>query len=180
MDRISRRITRLGAAFILLSFTQMPTASADAGTEFLKALSGKWKGRGTVQNTADSKPEAVACSIGNTLAGSNKVTSSGACAGAQAKAKVAGTLTYNPQSGGFSGRLLSTGSGEGTSTSRGTLSGKSLRLQTVRFDNRQNVIARGSVRISLQGNDTLVIVSDETEVKTNRRFTSGNITLKRQ
>ena len=176
----SGHLVRLAATLVLVALCHGP-ASADAASAFLDALNGSWKGRGTVQNKADSKPEAVICRIKNNRSGSGrKLASSGICAGAQAKANIAGRLSYSADTGLFTGRLLSTGTDDGATNSSGTVTGSTLSLKTVRFDKRQNVIARGVVRITASGGNRFVIESTETEVRTNRRFQSARITFERR
>ncbi len=154
---------------------------ADAGTEFLQQLAGTWKGRGIMQTKPEAKPEAVICRFKSRLSqNGRRIENSGQCAGAQAKVKVAGYLSYNAATGKFTGRMLSTGSKDDESSSSGSLAGNSLRMKIVRFDTRQNVISRGTVVVTPTENAGLTLEATETMAHTNRTFVSSHLKLRRR
>ena len=168
------------ATIATATFVIAPPSFADSGTDFLKTLVGEWKGRGVMQAKPGSKPEAVICQFKSRLSqNGRRINNSGFCAGAQAKANVSGSLSYNPSTRKFTGQMLSTGSEEGRSTSTGVLSGKTLSLRTVRFDNRQKVLSRGVVRVVVSGR-SISLRTTETMAATKKRYTSTRLNLKRR
>lgn len=169
------------AIVAILTFIVPGTAFADTASAFLQKISGGWKGRGIMQTKPDSRPEAVICRFKSNLsANGRRISNNGVCAGAQARANVAGSISYNPSTRRFTGRMLATGNSDGRSSSSGTLSGNTLSLKTIRFDNRQTVISRGSIRITSLGDDKMLIESTETVAKTNKTFVSSRIELRRR
>ncbi|MCW2306472.1 DUF3617 domain-containing protein [Rhodobium gokarnense] len=178
MRTLFRRILGPAAGLLMTAGIASP-ALADAGTDFLAAIAGAWQGRGTAQTKVESEPEAIICRIESALSDSGrKISNSGACAGAQGKAKIAGSLSYNPDTRLFTGRFISTGDGDGTATSSGALAGNTLRLKTVRYDSRQNVTSRGVVTITPEGSG-FTIEAVETDVATGQSFSSLKVSFSR-
>lgn len=162
----------------ILALSPAETVRADAATDFLKTLSGSWKGRGTARQGADAADEAILCRITSTLRGV-KLSNSGNCAAAQTKIKVAGALRYSAATGKFIGNLLATGTDGSSSSSTGRLSGKSLRLKTTSSDTTGRVVTRGVVTIRLSGAKRYVIEASMTDVATGRTYRAAKITFTR-
>lgn len=173
-------LIRLAVAAMIAATPAGPSL-ADAGTDFLQQLAGTWKGRGVMQTKPDSEPEAVICRFTSRLSkNGRRIDNRGQCAGAQAKVNVAGSLSYNPSTGKFTGRMLSTGSKDDESTSSGSLAGNSLRMKIVRFDTRQIVISRGTVVVTPTGGDGLTLEATETMADTEQTFISSHLKLRRR
>ncbi|PLX37472.1 MAG: hypothetical protein C0606_03985 [Hyphomicrobiales bacterium] len=179
--RAVRRVGIAACAIAALSAAAPVPASADAGTDFLAAISGSFKGRGVVRESADKAPENVICQLTSTLARDGTLLkNSGKCAGAQAKIKVAGSLGYLANTGQLTGSLLTTGSQDGTTKSTGKPTGSGATFTTVTFDNRQTVIARGKVTITLKGKSSYRLVVSVTEVSSGKTFTAADFTFNRR
>lgn len=162
----------------ILALSTGDTVRADAATDFLKTLSGSWKGRGTARQGADAADEAILCRITSTLSGA-KLTNSGSCAAAQTRIKVAGALRYSAATGTFIGNLLATGTDGSSSSSSGRLAGDSLRLKTTNSDTTGKVVTRGVVVIRLSGSGRYQIEASLTDVASGRTYRAAKITFTR-
>lgn len=184
MDPVSSAFRRRLPAMALATLLTIPPAGAalaDSGTDLLAALAGNWTARGMVRESAGSAAEAVVCRTSSRLARQGtQLKNTGKCAGTQAKVKVAGSLSYSTATGLITGNLLTTGDGQGSTSTTGRPSSSGVRLKTVTSDARGTVVARGTVDISLGGANryTLRVVLSETT--SGKRYTAADMTFTRR
>ena len=184
MDPVSHPFRRhlAGAALAtLLAIAPAGAALADSGTELLAALAGNWTARGMVRESAASAAEAVVCRTSSSLARQGtQLKNTGKCAGAQAKVNVAGALSYSTATGLLTGNLLTTGDGQGSTSTTGRPSSTGVQLKTVSSDARGAVVARGTVDIALTGDTSYTLRVVLTEAASGKRYTAADMTFTRR
>jgi len=138
---------RIGLMAIAMACASASPAAADATGDFLKALDGKFKGRGTARLTSREETEKVTCQMNNSYdSDAKELKLSGSCASAQAKSSVRGKLSH--EGGNVSGTLFDQGAS--ITKSNGKVSGGQLTIETNLMDKAGKLIQTRQV-IRLQG-----------------------------
>lgn len=140
-------------SLILASALLVPQAAfADAGTDFLAKLQGRWSGMGSIRTSATEAPGATRCTL-RASGGGASLQISGSCDGAARGANLAVSLTWVAATQQFTGSF--SGAAEsGTASLYGRLNGSALGLNVTSADG-----GRSTMTLSLQGNSARLTVS---------------------
>lgn len=146
------RCLMLVCGIVLLG--QSGVARAESTQDFLKSLSGTWRGSGSVYISEKSKNAPVRCKITSTLNEQRKkLRNRGRCATAQRKTRVSGSIGYSATDKKLTGSYFNA-LGDFTITgSSGSLSGSTMTLittvqkkQSGKVSRIRNVVRRVSKR----------------------------------
>jgi hypothetical protein len=94
-------------ATLLVAVLMPHAALADAGSDFIAKLAGRWSGAGTIRVSATDAPAATSCRL-NASGGAASLQISGACDGAARGANLSVSLTWVAATQQFTGRLRGT------------------------------------------------------------------------
>lgn len=116
-------------------------AAAEAAGNFLKAMEGSYRGKGTARLFGRESEENLVCQVDNRFdAGAKALIVSGNCASTQAKSAVSGKLSYSGSN--VSGALIGSFEGATITKSVGTVSGGQLVVTTNLVDNTTGNLTR--------------------------------------
>jgi hypothetical protein len=130
---------------VLAAAMLMPqVAWADAGTDFIAKLQGRWTGAGTIRVSANDAPAATRCSL-QARGGGSSLQISGTCDGAARGANLSVTLNWVAATQQFTGSF--SGAAEsGSASLYGRLNGQTLALSVTSANG-----GRSSMTLTLQG-----------------------------
>ena len=115
-------------------------AAADATSEFMKSLAGKYSGKGVAIITG-SKSEKVACRIENSFdEGENRLSLEGKCASTKGKGDVSGSIAAEGKN--ISGTFLAPNKNMKVTQSSGRIQGDELVLFTSLYDDKAGQLTR--------------------------------------
>lgn len=134
-------LKHLAFAAVLLS---PQIALADAGTDFLAKLNGRWSGAGTIRTSASDAPAATRCSLQASGSGTS-LQISGSCDGAARGANLSVTLNWIAATQQFSG-TFSGAAESGTASLVGRVRGSTLSLGVTSSGG-----GRSTMTLTLQG-----------------------------
>lgn len=167
----------LGMAFALAPIA--PARAQAGGADLLKAMSGVWKGRGTVRKSPDAAAETVSCRYEGKLAGDGlRLALTYVCLGVEFKFDAAGALIFEPASDRFTVTLTTAAANRRAEGSgRATGSGIELDLKGRHPDTGAEVSSR--LTMSLSGNRRLVNVLRSTDPESGKTFQVFQVTFSR-
>jgi hypothetical protein len=155
-----------------------PEARADEAADFLAALAGDWRGRGTAQETAESEPVAVLCRITTELAGDGRsLRNTGKCSSLSAAQAVWGQLAADG-SGNVSGNFLQSNDNR-VSGGNGRLDGNALAMATQVRTADGALKGSATMRIELSGPGRYELSSKMTDAATGTTFDASSIAFRR-
>jgi hypothetical protein len=143
-------------ATLLVAVLMPHAALADAGSDFIAKLAGRWSGAGTIRVSATDAPAATSCRL-NASGGAASLQISGACDGAARGANLSVSLTWVAATQQFTG-TFSGAAESGTASLYGRLRGTTLVLNVTSSSGGRStmtVALRGNTaaRLSLSGRD---------------------------
>lgn len=125
-------------------------ARADAAGDFLKALAGEFRGRGTAKIPGREQNERIVCQVTNAYdSDAGELVVSGNCASTQAKTAVSGRLAHSGET--VSGLLIGSMEGATMTKSSGVVSGGQLVVTTNLVDNATGNLTRTRQVVRLSG-----------------------------
>lgn len=131
--------------FVFLAGLALPqVAFADAGTDFLAKLAGRWSGTGTIRTAATDAPAPTKCTL-QANGGGTALHISGTCDGAARGANLSVTLNWVAATQQFTG-TFSGAAESGTATLYGKLNGSTLTLNVTSAGG-----GRSTMTLALQG-----------------------------
>jgi len=164
-----RMVTLAAGGLAAGLFALAPTPAPAANDPILSQLVGNWIGRGTVRQSASSKPEQVYCRIANKLVdGGAGLEQKGRCAIATNSGAIKGTI--QAKGGSYSG-TLDTFSTKGPAKIAGTAASNTINFSADFVDRRTNkptratiklVVADGKYRLVSNGANDAFVASDIT------------------
>lgn len=142
-------------------------AAADAAGDFLRAMAGNFRGKGSAKLFGRTDPESIACKLVATFdPGEKALRISGDCASTQGKSAVKGKLSYSGNS--VTGSLIGEVDGATITKSVGTVKGGLLVVTTNFVDNATGNLTR--TRQVIQLSDSGFIAQFFTYNNANARF----------
>ena len=160
----------LAVALAVVGDASAPARAQAGGADLLKAMSGTWKGRGTVRESPRAAAEPVSCRYEGKLADSGlSLRITYVCLGVEFKFDATGALTFEPGSGRFTVTLTTPAANrraEGSGRANGA--GIELDLRGRHPETGAEVTSR--LTMSMAGATRLVNVLRSTDPETGKSF----------
>ena len=171
-------LIRIILSVVLLAMPSQAIAQENA-LEFLKALSGTFKGQGTATIPATNREERVSCKLENTFNNEkNMLAINGLCATTQGKTDVEGEL-HITQEGALEGWFFSPSSELEVTKSETEIKDKVLIISTVLVNKKDGSTKQNRQLITLQdGKDSFVSSFESYQSETDDYKEIGSVTFK--
>ncbi len=151
-------------------------AYAQSPAEFLKSMSGTWRGTGSIYASKEAKNTPLRCKITSVFdAQKRRLRNKGRCATAQRKTQVTGAIGYTEGSDKLNGSFINPLGNFEVTKSSGQINNNTLTLHTIIRDKDVNKIFRiRNVIKRISANKTIVTIYENEGGKYQQR---GKITL---